>query len=68
MNYYLVTDGQTESDAYEPTVQFAQVGSKITQILEKGKNRFPRCLQKKLRFGVLIEILATLVFIFYCFA
>ncbi len=22
-------DGQTESDAYEPTVQFAQVGSKI---------------------------------------
>ncbi len=23
------TDRQTESDAYEPTVQFAQVGSKI---------------------------------------
>ncbi len=37
MNYYLVwilsqtdgTDGQTESDAYEPIVQFAQVGKKI---------------------------------------
>ncbi len=28
MNYYPVTDGQTESDAYEPTVQYAQVGSK----------------------------------------
>ena len=31
MNYYLVTDrqtdGRTESDAYEPTVQYAQVGS-----------------------------------------
>ncbi len=39
MNYYPVTDGQTdgqtdrqtdrqtESDAYEPTVQYAQVGS-----------------------------------------
>ena len=34
-NYFLLflvqsgqTDGQTESDAYEPTVQFAQVGSK----------------------------------------
>ncbi len=30
MNYYPVTDGrtdgQTESDAYEPTVQYAQVG------------------------------------------
>ncbi len=23
------TDGQTESDAYKPTVQYAQVGSKI---------------------------------------
>ena len=34
MNYYPVTDGQTdgrtESDAYEPTVKYAQVGSKIT--------------------------------------
>ncbi len=39
MNYYPVlyellssdrqTDRQTESDAYEPTVQYAQVGSKI---------------------------------------
>ncbi len=33
MNYYPVTDGQTdgrtESDAYEPTVQYAQVGSKM---------------------------------------
>ena len=35
MNYCLVrlvksrqTDGQTQSDAYEPTVQYAQVGSK----------------------------------------
>ncbi len=35
MNYFLLfsvksrqTDGQTESDAYEPTVQCAQVGSK----------------------------------------
>ncbi len=36
MNYFLLllvksrqtTDRQTESDAYEPTVQFAQVGSK----------------------------------------
>ena len=27
MDYYLVTDGQTESDAYEPTKQYAQVGS-----------------------------------------
>ena len=39
MNYYPVTDGRTdrrtdrrtESDAYEPTVQLAQVGSKIGQ-------------------------------------
>ncbi len=38
MNYFLhfwsstdrQTDRQTESDAYEPTVQIAQVGSKIT--------------------------------------
>ena len=36
MNYFLVTfgkvqtpDRQTESDAYEPTVQLAQVGSKM---------------------------------------
>ncbi len=32
MNYFLgflVQSGQTESDAYEPTVQYAQVGSKI---------------------------------------
>ncbi len=33
MNYYTVTDeradGRTESDAYEPTMQYAQVGSKI---------------------------------------
>ena len=27
MNYYPVMDRQTESDAYEPTVQYAQVGS-----------------------------------------
>ncbi len=37
MNYYPVTDGQTdrqtESDAYEPTVQYAQVGSKTIIIL-----------------------------------
>ena len=25
------TDGQTESDAYEPTMQWAQVGSKLKQ-------------------------------------
>ncbi len=43
MNYYPVTDGQTdgqtdrrtESDAYEPTVQYAQVGSKITKGLRR---------------------------------
>ncbi len=31
MNYCLAwqTDRQTESDAYEPTVQYVQVGSKI---------------------------------------
>ncbi len=29
---YRQTDRQTESDAYEPTVQFAQVGSKIKDI------------------------------------
>ena len=29
MNFYPVTDGQTESNAYEPAVQYAQVGSKI---------------------------------------
>ena len=31
MNYCLVTqtDGQTESDTYEPTVQYAWVGSKM---------------------------------------
>ncbi len=29
-----VTDRQTESDAYEPTVQYAQVGS----IIKKKKN------------------------------
>ncbi len=36
MNYFLLflvqsgqTDGQTESDAYEPTVKFAQVGPKM---------------------------------------
>ncbi len=33
MNYYpvtdLQTDRQTESDAYEPTVQYAQMGSKL---------------------------------------
>ncbi len=30
VNYFLVqTDRQTESDAYEPTVQYAQVGSII---------------------------------------
>ena len=29
MNYFLVqTDSQTESDTYEPTVQYAKVGSK----------------------------------------
>ncbi len=40
MNYYPVTDRQTdgqtdrrtESDAYEPAVQYAQVGSKMLQI------------------------------------
>ena len=36
MNYYPVTDRrtdrQTESDAYEPTVQYAQVGSKRTPL------------------------------------
>ncbi len=39
MNYYPVTDGQTdgrtESDAYEPTMQYAQVGSKIIHDQEK---------------------------------
>ena len=30
MNYYPVTDRRTESDAYEPTVEYAQVGSKMT--------------------------------------
>ena len=34
MNFYPVTvrrtDGRTESDAYESTVQYAQVGSKTT--------------------------------------
>ncbi len=38
MNYYPVTDGQidrrTESDAYEPTVQYAQVGSKVRELNE----------------------------------
>ncbi len=29
MNYYIGTDRQTESNAYEPTMQYAQVGSKI---------------------------------------
>ena len=32
MNYYPVIDRRTESDAYEPTVQYAQVGSKIYRI------------------------------------
>ena len=27
------SDGQTESDAYEPIVQYAQVGSKIKQLI-----------------------------------
>ena len=27
MNFYPVTDGRTESDAYMPTMQYAQVGS-----------------------------------------
>ncbi len=36
MNYYPVTDGRTESDAYEPTMQYAQVGSK-TEILSSTK-------------------------------
>ena len=45
MNYFLVTfgqvqtpDRQTESDAYEPTVQDAQVGSKMQ--LDVG-NEYP---------------------------
>ncbi len=40
MNYFLLflvqsgqMDRQTESDAYEPTVQFAQVGSIIVKLL-----------------------------------
>ena len=40
MDYYPVTDGrtdrQTESDAYEPTVQYAQVGSKMKAPLTKS--------------------------------
>ncbi len=32
VNFGKVTDRQTESDAYEPTVQCAQVGSKIEQV------------------------------------
>ncbi len=40
MNYYPVTDrrtdGQTESDAYEPTVQYAKVGSKTVQYAQVG--------------------------------
>ncbi len=48
MNYYLVsclsqtdgqTDRQTESDAYETTVQLAQVGSKIARLC-KIQNSF----------------------------
>ena len=36
VNYFLVqTDRQTESDAYEPTVQVAQVGSKVAQVGSK---------------------------------
>ncbi len=36
VNYFLVqTDRQTESDAYEPTVQVAQVGSKIGEVPAK---------------------------------
>ncbi len=42
MNYYPVTDGrtdrQTESDAYEPTVQYAQVGSIIRQNVKGGSD------------------------------
>ncbi len=37
MNSYPVTDGQTdrqtEGDAYEPTVQYGQVGSKMNTML-----------------------------------
>ncbi len=32
VNFGCVTDGQTESDTYEPTVQYAQVGSKYPQV------------------------------------
>ncbi len=49
MNYFLpfrsspdyrqTTDRQTESDVYEPTVQLAQVGSKIRSIYEDMANR-----------------------------
>ncbi len=41
--YYPVTDRQTdrrtESDAYEPTVQYAQVGSKMETLLQVKKKR-----------------------------
>ena len=35
------TDGQTESDVYEPTVQFAQVGSKRGYYIRQDINQCP---------------------------
>ncbi len=35
-----MTDGQTESDAYEPTVQYAQVGLKIGIITDLGPLKY----------------------------
>ncbi len=39
------TDRQTESDAYEPTVQFAQVGSKILLKCDLSDFQFRQNLQ-----------------------
>ena len=43
------TDGRTESDAYEPTVQYAQVGSKT---FRKNSERTVRLLQTDFMFYI----------------
>ena len=45
LNFSEVTDGQTESDAYEPTVQFAQVGSMNIKYTNPAKGILDFCKQ-----------------------